>query len=109
MQVDFRGSSNWLGCYSCCRFAPLDGRFSGTEARYEKLIELYKIPDEFVSERESGVTHSYGRRQGFGGLESESISRIYSCPSTYPLSSSQGLDLTILPMSWRGEQVVGRD
>ena len=54
-----------------CRIAPLDGKFPGVESEYQTLIDLYKLPDEFVWERERGVTHSFGHQLGEDGHESE--------------------------------------
>ncbi|KAK4234186.1 hypothetical protein C8A03DRAFT_47425 [Achaetomium macrosporum] len=47
--------------------APLDGKQGGPENEYRTLINLYKIPDEFVWERERSVTHSFGRQIGADG------------------------------------------
>jgi hypothetical protein len=50
------------------------------ETEYQTLIELYNIPDEFVSERHQiGVTHSLGRRLGEDGLESGFTSTHIGC------------------------------
>ncbi|SPQ25613.1 f403d8b6-5647-4e1b-8912-a4d8e3583c39 [Thermothielavioides terrestris] len=59
----------WAGNDLDIIIAPLDGAFSEGGADYEAVTSLYDIPDEFVWERERGVTHAYGRRLGGAGRE----------------------------------------
>lgn len=55
------------------RIAPLDGKYDSTsEKEYEALVDIFRIPDEFVLERERSVTHSFGRRlAGDGDADEE--------------------------------------
>ena len=41
------------------------------ETEYQTVIDLFKIPDEFVWERQQSVAHSLGRQLGEDGLESK--------------------------------------
>ncbi|KAK4118233.1 hypothetical protein N657DRAFT_694550 [Parathielavia appendiculata] len=59
----------WSGRDLDIIIAPLDGKFRGGENEYQRLIELYNLPNEFVWERERGVTHSFGHQLGEDGLE----------------------------------------
>ncbi|KAH6857054.1 hypothetical protein B0I37DRAFT_390079 [Chaetomium sp. MPI-CAGE-AT-0009] len=51
--------------------APLDGpgMHATTETEYQTLVNRFNIPDEFVWERETGVTHSFGRQSDEDGRD----------------------------------------
>ncbi|EAQ84503.1 hypothetical protein CHGG_08517 [Chaetomium globosum CBS 148.51] len=58
-----------LELISYARIAPLDGTYGGPETEYQTLIKQFNIPDEFVWERETSVTHSFGRQSDEDGRD----------------------------------------
>lgn len=53
------------------RFAPLDVPDFNRKRGLEYLFQFYSIPRVFVTEREQGVTHSFGTSRGSDDSYSE--------------------------------------
>jgi hypothetical protein len=68
-----------LELISHSRIAPLDGADIGTETEYQTLVERFNIPDEFVWERETSVTHSFGHQSDEDGRDGAFSSVKYYC------------------------------
>ena len=87
------------------RIAPLDGKYDSTsEKEYDALVDIFRIPDEFVLERERSVTHSFGRRlaghdhDDGDDEEEEGVESMFFFPLSFSLFSHVP-SLSIFPFS----------
>ncbi|KAK4173350.1 hypothetical protein QBC36DRAFT_336027 [Triangularia setosa] len=83
LKSDVTGLTPWCGEDLDMIFAPLDGRHPDAPVgEYDRLIELYHIPGQFVGERERSVTHSLGHQLGENGLETLWMHFLVKIPTT---------------------------